>query len=523
MLQIQHLTMTHRRDQRVLLNDFTFALQPGDRAALIGEEGNGKSTLLRLLYREELVRDYIEYTGAILKNGENPGYLPQELTGEQKSTPVSAFCAAAPAFYDYPPRELAALAARRGLDPAIWYDERPVGSLSGGEKIRLQLALLDVERPTLLLLDEPSNDLDGSALTVLEEYLLTSPVPVLYVSHDETLLSHTANVILHLEQIRRKTEPRYTVARRSYDDYVSARRARLEHQTRMAEQEQRDHEKQVEKYRRIYQRVDHEQAVISRADPGGGRLLKKKMKSVLSQGKRMEREYEGRTRIPEVEEAIAAGFPPRISLPAGKVVLDIRQPVLYAGERELVRDWRLRVTGGEKVGITGANGAGKTTLLRRIASLLLPRGDIRAGYMPQDYGELVDTALTPVEFLAGCLERRESREETEHQRKTRIRTFLGSFRYTPEEMDHPAGDLSGGQKAKLLLIRLILEEDNVLLLDEPTRNFSPLSQPVVRSVLRDFGGSIISVSHDRRYLAEVCDTVYRLVPQGLIREEKDPR
>ena len=122
-----------------------------------------------------------------------------------------------------------------------------MGSLSGGEKIRLQLALLDVERPTLLLLDEPSNDLDSSALAVLEEYLLTSPVPVLYVSHDETLLSHTANVILHLEQIRRKTEPRYTVARQSYDEYVSARRACLEHQTQRAEQEQRDYEKQMEK------------------------------------------------------------------------------------------------------------------------------------------------------------------------------------------------------------------------------------------------------------------------------------
>ncbi len=124
MLQIQHLTVTHRRDLRVLLSDFTFALQSGDRAALIGEEGNGKSTLLRLLYREELVRDYIEYTGAILKNGENPGYLPQELTGEQKSAPVSAFCAAAPAFYDHSPRELASLAVRRG-----W--TRRSGTMSG--------------------------------------------------------------------------------------------------------------------------------------------------------------------------------------------------------------------------------------------------------------------------------------------------------------------------------------------------------------------------------------------------------
>lgn len=141
MLQIQHLTITHRRDLRVLLQDFSFALRPGDRAALIGEEGNGKSTLLRLLYREELVQEYVEYSGVILKNGEIPGYLPQELTEEEKRLPVSAFCAAVPAFYDASPRELAALAAQRGLDPAVWYDDRPLGGLSGGEKIRLQLAL----------------------------------------------------------------------------------------------------------------------------------------------------------------------------------------------------------------------------------------------------------------------------------------------------------------------------------------------------------------------------------------------
>lgn len=136
MLQIQHLTITHRRDLRVLLQDFSFALRPGDRAALIGEEGNGKSTLLRLLYREELVQEYVEYSGVILKNGEIPGYLPQELTEEEKRLPVSAFCAAVPAFYDASPRELAALAAQRGLDPAVWYDDRPLGGLSGGEKIR---------------------------------------------------------------------------------------------------------------------------------------------------------------------------------------------------------------------------------------------------------------------------------------------------------------------------------------------------------------------------------------------------
>ena len=521
MLQIQHLTITHRRDLRVLLQDFSFALRPGDRAALIGEEGNGKSTLLRLLYREELVQEYVEYSGVILKNGEIPGYLPQELTEEEKRLPVSAFCAAVPAFYDASPRELAALAAQRGLDPAVWYDDRPLGGLSGGEKIRLQLALLDLQRPTLLLLDEPSNDLDADALAALEDYLLDSPVPVLYVSHDETLLSRTANVLIHLELVRRKTEPRYTVARQSYDAYTAQRQASLEHQVQMAEQEERDHRKQMEKYQQIYQRVDHEQRVITRANPGGGRLLKKKMKAVLSQGRRLEREYEQSTRLPDVEEAILAGFDPSVTLPPGKAVLELDLPVLSAGDRELARNIRLRVMGGEKIGLTGANGAGKTTLLRHIARILLPRRDIRAGYMPQDYTEWVETDCTPAEYLAACLQQQGGSGESAHQCLIRARTFLGSLKYTPEEMEHPASELSGGQKAKLLLLRLILEKDDVLLLDEPTRNFSPLSQPVVRRVLQDFGGSMIAVSHDRRFLSEVCDTVYRLMPEGLVPAEKD--
>lgn len=254
-----------------------------------------------------------------------------------------------------------------GWDPAVWYDDRPLGGLSGGEKIRLQLALLDLQRPTLLLLDEPSNDLDADALAALEDYLLDSPVPVLYVSHDETLLSRTANVLIHLELVRRKTEPRYTVARQSYDAYTAQRQASLEHQVQMAEQEERDHRKQMEKYQQIYQRVDHEQRVITRANPGGGRLLKKKMKALLSQGRRLEREYEQRTRLPDVEEAILAGFDPSVILPPGKAVLELDLPVLSVGDRELARNIRLRVMGGEKIGLTGANGAEKP-----LCSAILP-------------------------------------------------------------------------------------------------------------------------------------------------------
>ena len=151
-----------------------------------------------------------------------------------------------------------------------------------------------------------------------------------------------------------------------------------------------------------------------------------------------------------------------------------------------------------------------STLLRRIAAELLPRKDIRAAYMPQDYSETVDGSLTPVEFLAKSWEKAEL---------TRVKTYLGSMKYTPEECGHSVAELSGGQKAKLFFLKMILDGNNVLILDEPTRNFSPLSGPVIRGILREFKGCIISVSHDRKYIGEACKTLYELRKEGLIKTD----
>lgn len=128
--------------------------------------------------------------------------------------------------------------------------------------------------------------------------------------------------------------------------------------------------------------------------------------------------------------------------------------------------------------------------------------------MPQNYEDQLDLSLSPLEWLAITGDKEEL---------TQIRTHLGSMRYTPDEMFHPMRELSGGQKAKILLLKMILSKANVLLLDEPTRNFSPLSNPVIREVLSAFQGCVISISHDRKYIDEVADTVYELSPQGLLK------
>ena len=513
MLQVKNLTITHKKDLTTLIEGLSFTLAPGDRAAVIGEEGNGKSTLLRLLYDRLSVEPYAEWTGEIVDRGLRKGYLAQELSRSELALPVWGFCQADPAFEGADPRELDRAARQVGLDPGLFWDGRPMSTLSGGERVKLRLALLLLGGPDVLLLDEPSNDLDVDTLGWLEGFLLSCPVPVLYISHDEPLLERTANMVIHLERLRRRTTSRCTVARTGYAQYVERRAAGFAHQEQAARKERAEYDAKMKRYRQIRDKVDHAMSHVPGYNSGGipnpseGAMLKKKMHTVLSMGRRFEREKEDMTAMPEWEEAILTAFDPaRAALPAGKTVLRLDLPELTAGDRVLARNVRLWVDGPERVGIVGPNGAGKSTLLKIVADGLLTRADLRAAYMPQNYNELLLGGRTPVELLAPSGHKDDV---------TRARTLLGSMKYKAEEMEHPAAELSGGQRAKLLFLSMVLSGANALVLDEPTRNFSPLSAPVIRGVLADFPGVIISVSHDRLYLQQVCTRVLELGPDGL--------
>lgn len=320
-------------------------------------------------------------------------------------------------------------------------------------------------------------------------------------------MEHTANMVLHMEQLKRKTESQCTLFRTGYREYVRLRQEGLERQERLAQEEKAAFEKQQEKFRRIYEKVEYRQDIITRQNPAGGRLLKKKMHSLKSMKRRFERQEENMTKRPDTEEAIFFRFAQGEGVPGGKWVIDFELPQLMVEDRELARNIRLQVRGPEKICIIGKNGVGKTTLLRLVAQQLLERTDIRAAYMPQNYEELLSLDKTPVEYLSRTWDKEEN---------TRIRTYLGSMKYTVQEMDHAIRELSGGQKAKLLLLKMSMEQRNVLILDEPTRNFSPLSGPVIRELLQNFPGAIISVSHDRKYIQEVCDRVLELREEGLL-------
>lgn len=508
MLQLKDVSIIYKKDLRELVSGLSLVLNPGDKAALIGEEGNGKSTLLKLIYDRERVEDYIEFSGEIIANGHVAGYLEQEMSKRERELSAYEYLTSEPCFYDMGDRELAGMASQLGLPVDMLYSEQKTDTLSGGEKVKLQMIRILCRRPDILLLDEPSNDLDLDTLKWLEDFICNWEGVVLFVSHDETLLERTANRIIHLEMLRKKQKPRHTVSNTGYEEYVSNRRRQMEKQEQIAKKERSEQRARQERLARIEQKVERQQERITRQDPHGAALLKKKMKSVKSMEHRFERESADMTELPEAEEAIFFRFHESGKIPRTKTVLHLENETLWAGERLLAGNINLDVRGPEKICIVGKNGVGKTTLLKRIASQLMARDDIRAEYMPQNYEDKMDFDQTPVSFLSRTGDRQE---------ETKIRTFLGSLKFTGEEMDHPVRELSGGQKAKLYLLGISMGGANVLILDEPTRNFSPLSNPVIRRMLKNFEGAIISVSHDRKYMSEVCDARYELTDKGCLR------
>ena len=305
----------------------------------------------------------------------------------------------------------------------------------------------------------------------------------------------------HLSQV--------TVAKIPYRKYLEERFHKFESQERQALNDRKEKKIRDEKYRKIMQSVQNALGNCSRQSPAEAKNLKDKMHAVKSMERRFEKEDENMTEMPEQEEAIFFKLGDKdSSIPAGKTVIEYTLAKLTTRDekRILAEDINLKIRGSEKICIIGANGVGKTTLLRKIAEELSQRDDIKAEYMPQNYEEILDLDMTPVDFLD---------KSGDKEERTRIRTYLGSLKYTVDEMEHPIRELSGGQKAKVLLLSMSLSGANVLILDEPTRNFSPLSGPVIRKMLREFPGAIISISHDRKYIDEVCDKIYELDYSGL--------
>lgn len=499
MLEVSNLSI--KIQDRYLVKNLSLTLNKGDKLAIIGEEGNGKSTLLKGILG---ICKYAEVTGNINLKGNTIGYLAQSMSENELSKKVHDFLFKDDNDYYEKANNLYKHLELLNLSEKVL--EQKIGTLSGGEKVKIGLLKLLINEYDILFLDEPTNDLDLDSLEWLEKFINNIDKPIMYVSHDETLLANTANMILHLEQIMKKTDCRNTLLKIDYDTYVTQRLKKIDKQTQIANFEKRTFNKQQEKLRKIMQKVEHQQNTISRKDPHGAQVLKKKMHTLKSQEKRLDETKI--TEIPDVEENINFFFED-VSIPKTKNIISLDISKLTIQDKLLSENIKLDIIGNTHLCIIGQNGVGKSTLIKLIYEKLKNREDIKVGYMPQTYDDIFANYDYALSFLCPSGNKDDI---------TKARMYLGNMKFTRDEMTSKIKDLSNGTKAKLFLIKLVLEKYNVLILDEPTRNVSPLSNPVIRKVLKEFKGTIISISHDRKYIAEVIDNLYILTPKGLIKQ-----
>lgn len=503
MLTIKDLTIQNSQGT-TLLESFSLTLAPLQKVAIIGEEGNGKSTLLKAIVQPKKIENYVQIHGTIDTSQAIIGYLSQQLDEKWNEFEPYEYCLKKDVndeieLTQYNELEnYQKLCISLHLEPDFLQRDQKIKTLSGGEKVKLQLLKIMHEPVNTLLLDEPTNDLDIETLQWLETFLLEFKGALLFVSHDETLLSHVANRIILLEAVNKKTKVKHTLANMGYDEFMKEREERLIKEEQIAHKEKEEYEKKQAKLNRLMSSVHDYQNSITRQNPAKARLLKKKMHVLKSMEKRFEKE--GYTHLDTQEEAIDVYFDP-FEWNSNKIMVDVFFPLIQVQDKILLQEVNLFMHGSEKVAIIGPNGCGKSTLIQQIYTSLQAREDIKIGYMPQNYKENMDYQLNAIEYLAN---------DSSKDKVTQARLYLGRMKFTREEMTRPIVQLSEGQKAKLYLLHFILEQCNLLILDEPTRNLSPLSNPTIRKILKEFDGAILAISHDRKFIEEVADTVYEI-------------
>lgn len=520
MLIISNLSLLLKKDLRVLIKDFSLTVNKKDKIGIIGEEGNGKSSLLKAIFNQEEASKYLEIKGTINIKNEKIGYLPQMIEKEllEKSVYELLNEYIDYSLLDY--KKYYFYIDKFNLDEEkLLSSSLLVGNLSGGERIKLFLLIELMKEPTVLLLDEPSNDLDLLSLNLLEELIINLDIPVIFISHDEHFLSRCANRIVHIESLKSKSEARVSVKNLSYDDYYQTREDFLDKNIREFNKDKENFEKKIEKYNRVYQSVNYALNTVSRQAPSVAKNLKDKMRSIKSMEKRYIKEKENLTQKYEVEDAINLKFDnldkgrsgssnSKINylVDANKEVLDLNIDSLKvnSGITLIGKQISLYIKGAKKVALIGENGVGKTTLLRLIYHELKKNTSFKVGYMSQNYEDELLNYLSPLDYLSKTI------NVSNKEDLTKIQTYLGSLKLTYEEMNRSISSLSGGEKAKIFFAKLILEKDNVMLLDEPTRNISPLSNKAFINSIKEYNGVLIAVSHDRNFIYQVFDDIYEL-------------
>ncbi len=510
-----------RAGARILLADATLRVQPGDRIGLVGRNGAGKTTTLKVLAGEGL-----PYAGRVDRRGP-VGYLPQDpRTGDLEVTARDRVLSArgldtlltemqsvqarlADAGTDdrlirrygsledqfaglggyAGEAEAARICANLGLPDRVL--AQPIGTLSGGQRRRIELARILFRDATehgggTLLLDEPTNHLDADSIAWLRGFLAGHKGGLVVISHDGALLETVVNKVWYLDA-NRSTVDLYNVGWTAY----------------LAQRE-------TDERRRRRERANAEKkagALMAQAD----KMRAKATKTVAAQNmaRRAERLLSGLEETRSADKVAKVRFP--TPAPCGRTPLTATGLSKSYGSLEIFTDVSVAVDRGSRVAVLGLNGAGKTTLLRLLGGLLEPdTGEVqpghglRIGYYAQEH-ETLDVERTVLENM---------RSAAQDPTDTELRRILGAFLFSGEDVDKPAGVLSGGEKTRLALATLVCSGANVLLLDEPTNNLDPVSREQVLDAIARYAGAIVLVTHDPGAVTALKPDRAILLPDG---------
>ena len=470
MLSIDHLSIEF--SSRPILDDISFLVNKKDRIALVGKNGAGKTTLLRLIAGE-----YQPTAGTISKDADlTIGYLPQVMLFQDDRTLRDEVMTI---FHGEDEARFIAEMDRTiiGLGFERKDFDRPCSEFSGGWRMRIELAKILLRHPDLLLLDEPTNHLDIESIQWLESFLKTSQSAVIVVSHDRAFIDNVTNRTIEITLGRIYD---YNV---NYSKFVVLRQERHEQQVRAFMNQQKmiqETEDFIERFRYKATKAVQVQSRIKQ----------------LNKLERLEVDIEDTSRL-------NLRFPPAPR--SGDFPLIIQDLRKDYGTHTVIQDVNLTIRRGEKVAFVGKNGEGKTTLVRCIMGQLDYYGtlkighNVKIGYFAQNQASLLDENLTVFETIdyvaVGDI-------------RTKIRDILGAFMFGGEASDKKVKVLSGGERSRLAMIRLLLEPCNLLILDEPTNHLDMQSKDILKDALKDFNGTVICVSHDRDFLDGLVEKVY---------------
>ena len=470
MLSIDHLSIEF--SSRPILDDISFLVNKRDRIALVGKNGAGKTTLLRLIAGE-----YQPTAGTISKDADlTIGYLPQVMLFTDQRTLREEVMTI---FHGEDEARFVAEMDRTiiGLGFERKDFDRPCSEFSGGWRMRIELAKILLCHPELLLLDEPTNHLDIESIQWLENFLKTSQSAVIVVSHDRAFIDNVTNRTIEITLGRIYD---YNV---NYSKFVTLRQERHEQQVRAYMNQQKmiqDTEDFIERFRYKATKAVQVQSRIKQ----------------LNKLERLEVDLEDTSRL-------NLRFPPAPR--SGDFPLIIQDLRKDFGTHTVIQDVNLTIRRGEKVAFVGKNGEGKTTLVRCIMGQLDYFGtlkighNVKIGYFAQNQASLLDENLTVFETIdyvaVGDI-------------RTKIRDILGAFMFGGDASDKKVKVLSGGERSRLAMIRLLLEPCNLLILDEPTNHLDMQSKDILKDALKDFNGTVICVSHDRDFLDGLVEKVY---------------